>query len=85
MSLGLLGLWFPIAFVLGAIALWFYATGKPRHRGSVHTIRAGLSSGALTAAVLYPPRHNLTVRLWSVLWLAFAHFVYLWNDRWVRV
>ena len=32
-SLELLGLWPPLAFALGAVALWLYTTQMPRHRG----------------------------------------------------
>ena len=41
-SLGWVGLWPPLGFALGALALWLYPKQMPRHRGSVHTIRAGL-------------------------------------------
>ena len=85
LSLGTLGLSPPFALLLGAVSFWLYAKRMPRHRGSVHTIRAGLLFGALAAAVLYPALHDLTLCMWSRLCLAFRHFVHLLKDRWVRI
>ena len=81
LSLAILGLWPPLAFGLAGLTLWAYTTWMPQHRGSIHTIRAGLLFGAIAAAALYPILYDFTLRLWSGLCLAFGHLAHLWKDR----
>ena len=83
--LGTLGLWPPFALLLGAIALWLCTKRMPRHRGSVHTIRAALAFGAITTAVVNPILHDLVLSIWAGLCLAIGHLIHLYKDRWIRV
>ena len=84
-SLGLLGVWPPLAFALGAIAFAVYTWRMPRHRGGIHAVRAGVLLGAILAALLYTILGDARLCLWAGLCLTFGHVVHLWKDRWVRL
>ena len=77
-ALGLLRLWLPLSLGLGAIALWAYTKHMPRHRGSLHTVRAGLVIGAITALLLVPILRDVFLCLWGGLCLALGYSSPLW-------
>jgi hypothetical protein len=56
----------------------------PRHRGFVHTIRAGLildGIGGLLMQILF---HNIWLSVWTLSSLFLGHCIHLVKDSWIR-